>query len=237
MDRSFHIRPLVITTALASFAIAACLQLPAQGDPPPGNAVAEAAPLQPTARDRRIARMISMLMPRYHVSTTDLDDTISQRALNLYLDRFDPLKLYFNQSDVDEFSTARNKIDDTIREGDLSLAYRIFDRFTARVDERVRIALELLDGDFDFTKDDFIVVDADVAKYARNTEEVKDRWRRQLKYALLDLQDDDTIGEEAKDLLRRRYQRYARRFKNYDNDDILEAYLTSITSAFDPHST
>ncbi|MEM6472848.1 MAG: carboxy terminal-processing peptidase, partial [Planctomycetota bacterium] len=133
--------------------------------------------------------------------------------------------------------TARNKIDDTIREGDLSLAYRIFDRFTARVDERVRIALELLDGDFDFTKDDFIVVDADVAKYARNTEEVKDRWRRQLKYALLDLQDDDTIGEEAKDLLRRRYQRYARRFKNYDNDDILEAYLTSITSAFDPHST
>ncbi|MEM0927131.1 MAG: carboxy terminal-processing peptidase, partial [Planctomycetota bacterium] len=218
-----------------------CLQVSDQRDAiaqAPGDGVAEAAPaLEPTARDRRIARMISMLMPRYHVSTTDLNNTISQRALNLYLDRFDPLKLYFNQSDVDEFALSRDSIDETVAEGDLTLAYKIFDRFTQRVDERVGIALELLDGDFDFSKDDYIVVDADVAEYAKTPEEVRDRWRRQIKYALLDLQDDETVGEEARDLLRRRYQRYARRFKQYKNDDILEAYLTAITSAFDPHST
>ncbi|MEO1618694.1 MAG: carboxy terminal-processing peptidase [Planctomycetota bacterium] len=239
MDRSFHIRPLVVTATLACFAIIICFQVvPAQEQVPSAKAQAgEAAPPQPSARDRRISRLISQLMPRYHVSTTKLDDMISKRALNLYLDRFDPLKLYFNQSDVDEFSNYSNQVDDFVREGNLSLAYTVFNRFTKRVDERVAIALELLDTDFDFTKEDYIIVDADVAEYAKTPEEVRDRWRRQIKYALLDLQDDETVGDEARDLLRRRYQRYARRFKSYDNDDLLEAFLTSVTSAFDPHST
>ena len=88
MDRLFHIRPLVAATVLASCAIFVCLQVSDQRDAiaqGPGDGVAaEAAPvLEPTARDRRIARMISMLMPRYHVSTTDLNDTISQRERSM----------------------------------------------------------------------------------------------------------------------------------------------------------
>ncbi|WP_235908323.1 carboxy terminal-processing peptidase [Roseiconus nitratireducens] len=209
----------------------------ATAEPPAAEAVADQPAAEPTAQDRRIAKLIAQLMPRYHISMTGLDDTISERALDLYLDRFDPMKLYFLQSDVDQFRQYKDQIDDMVKQGRLELAYVIFNRFTERVDERVAMALELLDSDLDFTKEESIVVDPEATSYAANEQEARDRWRRQIKYALLDLRDDETEGEEAKDILRRRYQRYARRFKTYSNDDLLEAYLTSVTSAFDPHST
>ncbi|MCO8124069.1 carboxy terminal-processing peptidase [Stieleria sp. TO1_6] len=244
MDSRFPARTFAHLAALAGLGVA-CLTVPATAQvtavAPAAAAQAETetatAPPQPTAQDRHIARLIAQLIPKYHISTMALNDEISERALDLYLDRFDPLKLYFYQSDIDQFKAYKDKIDDMVKKGDLTLAYSIFNRFTQRVDERVAVALELLDSEFDFSKEDYIIVDAEAAQYANSPEEARERWRRQIKYALLDLRDDGTEGDEARDLLRRRYKRYARRFKTYDNDDLLEAYLTSVTSAFDPHST
>ena len=65
----------------------------------------------------------------------------------------------------------------------------------------------------------------------------RDRWRRQIKYALLDLKDEGKEGEEALDTLRRRYGRYAKRWRQTDSDDLLEMYLTAVTMSYDPHST
>ncbi|TWU67056.1 MULTISPECIES: carboxy terminal-processing peptidase [Crateriforma] len=205
-------------------------------------AAQEAAPANPPARgpsmqDRQLAQIISQLMPRQHVSSRELDDQISQRALDLYLNMLDPLKIYFLQGDVDQFRQYEASIDDLVKRGDINPAYVIFNRFTKRVDERVAMAMQLLDQDFDFTKEESIVVDPDQAQYARNDAEARDRWRKQIKYAMLLLMDDDKTAEEAKDQLRRRYQRYARRWKDTDSDDLLEMYLTSVTSGFDPHST
>ncbi|MCD0459237.1 carboxy terminal-processing peptidase [Roseiconus lacunae] len=207
-----------------------------------------AAAQKPSVQDRLIAKIIAQRIERFHISGDKLNDDISQRALDLYIERFDPLKLYFYQSDVDEFQAYRNSIDDFVKKGDLNLAYKIFKRYTERVDERVAVALELLDGEFDYTKDEYIVVEADETTFAKTPEEARERWRRQIKYTLLDLRDSDDDDsdddadasveqEDPRSVLRRRYQRYARRFKTYSSDDLLEAFLTAVTSAFDPHSS
>ncbi|TWU05747.1 carboxy terminal-processing peptidase [Stieleria varia] len=188
-------------------------------------------------KDRTVARLIARLMPEYHVSGSELDDSISKRALDLYLDQFDPLKLYFRQSDVDEFRQYSTQIDDMVREGDLSLAYKIFGRFNQRVSERVEVAMKLLKENIDFNKEEVLIIDPEKTTYAKTDQEADERWRRQIKYALLDLKDDDKTGEEALDLLRRRYSRYARRWKSTDSDDLLEMYLTAVTMGYDPHST
>ncbi|WP_145178386.1 carboxy terminal-processing peptidase [Rubripirellula lacrimiformis] len=199
---------------------------------------AAAAPLAvPSARDSVVARTIAKLMPENHISAQVLNDTISQRALKLFTDSLDPLKLYFYQSDISEFDLNATSIDDMVRQGDLALAYSIFGRFIQRVDERVAVAQELLDGDFDFTADESIVIDPESAKYASNPDEARDRWRRQIKYSLLDLKDDGKDQAEAVDQLKRRYTRYARRWKQTDSDDLLEMFLTAVTMGYDPHST
>ncbi|WP_233148695.1 carboxy terminal-processing peptidase [Rhodopirellula sp. MGV] len=203
---------------------------------------------KPTVQDRLIAKIIAQRIERYHISGDKLDDHISERALDLYIERFDPLKLYFYQSDIAEFKQQKDSIDDMVKKGNLDLAYQIFERYTQRVDERVAVALELLNEDFDYTKDEYIIVDADETSFAATPEEARERWRRQIKYTLLDLRDSDEKAddddaaesdevEDPRAVLRRRYERYARRFKTYSSDDLLEAFLTAVTSAFDPHSS
>ncbi len=191
----------------------------------------------PTAVDRQVARAIARLMPRNHISGRVLDDTISERALGLFIKSLDPLKLYFYQSDIDQFQKNSKQIDDMIRAGDLSLGYEIFGRFVQRVDERVAVAQTLLNGPFDFQRDETIIVDPKTANYATTPEEASDRWRRQIKFALLDMKDEGKEGDEAIDLLRRRYARYSRRWRKTDSDQLLEMYLSAVTGGYDPHST
>lgn len=227
------------STRLLSLALVACLlgQAPALAQDVATDAGNDQAFSlgEPPARDGRVARLIAALMPRNHISAKRLDDTISERALRLYIKSLDPLKLYFLQSDIEEFEKAKLEIDNMVQNGDLGLAYQIFTRFIQRVDERVAVAMELLDGEFDFEKDESIITDPDETKYAETAEESRDRWRRQIKYAILDLKDDE--AEDYIEQLRRRYSRYAKRWKQTDNDDLLEMFLTSVTTAYDPHST
>ncbi|MGB7345875.1 MAG: carboxy terminal-processing peptidase [Pirellulaceae bacterium] len=224
---------------------------------PPVPAKVERPPISfdaaPSARDSIVARLVANLMPRHHISSVELNDTISKRALDLFIDSLDPLKLYFYQSDIDEFETYATRIDDMVRAGDLSLAYTIFRRFTQRVDERVSDAQSLLAGSFDFTTDETIIIDPDAASFSKSPAEARDRWRKQIKYALLDMKEiaetekkNKKAGEEVKEAppeidpierLQRRYDRYARRWKQTDSDDLLEMYLTAVTMGYDPHST
>lgn len=206
---------------------------------PPSDAAAPVVLPKPAPQDGVVSRLIARLMPSEHVSGKDLNNELSKRALELYVEAFDPLKLYFLQSDIDQFQRYAEVIDDHVKAGNLDLAYFIFEQFTRRVDQRVETIRELLNGDFDFNIDEDVIVDRDVAQYAKNDDEARDRWRRQLKLSLLDLKDGDdpVVGQVARDQLMRRYDRYAARWKGTSSDDILEMFLTSVTNSYDPHST
>lgn len=221
-------------------AAAAPLKKDTQATPP--AATKQAAPVElpkPAPQDSVVSRLIARLMPSEHVSGQELDDALSARALDLYIQTLDPLKLYFLQSDIDQFERYSTVVDDHVRAGNLDLAYYIFERFTQRVDQRVAKIRELLQDDFDFTIDEEVIIDRDATEYAHNDAEATDRWRRQLKLSLLDLKDSDepVVGQDARDQLMRRYDRYANRWRSTSSDDILEMFLTSVTNSYDPHST
>src|SRR6478736_2636079 len=90
--------------------------------PRPSVAV-EAKPVQemtgPTANDRTVTRLVAMMMKREHLTKHPLDDEISRRGLDLFLKSLDSRKLYFYQSDVDEFNKRRNELDDMVSAGDV----------------------------------------------------------------------------------------------------------------------
>src|SRR6478735_9305155 len=58
----------------------------------------------PQANDRNVARIVTLLMRREHLSKHPLDDEISRRGLDQFLKSLDSMKLYFYQSDINEFS-------------------------------------------------------------------------------------------------------------------------------------
>jgi len=198
---------------------------------------APAVPLKPGEQDANVARYVSRLLPRKHISSRPVDDQASSRALDTFLKMLDPMKLYFYQSDIDEFERYRNELDDYVLRGELTPAYSIFARYLQRVNERVVVAQAYVNQDFDFTADESIIIEPKETTFAKTKEESDDKWRRQIKFNLLDLKDEGKSIEEAREQLSRRYSRYAKRWAQTDADELLELFLTSVTMAYDPHTT
>ncbi|QDU74116.1 Tail-specific protease precursor [Bremerella volcania] len=188
--------------------------------------------------ERHISRMVSRLLLRDHLSTAPLDDTISQRAFDKFLKFWDPLKLYFTEADVAEFAANRNLLDDQVRSGNTEFAHKVFERFIQRTLERVQTVDDLLaNHEFNFEEDEVFVTDGDKVNYPANAAEATDRWRKRLKYDLLTQLADGKTLEEAKERIGKRYHSYARRIGQTSEDELLEVFLTSVTSAYDPHTT
>lgn len=191
----------------------------------------------PKSRDRQVTLMVSTLIKRDHLSKHPIDDEISQRGLKSFLKTLDTMKLYFLQSDVDEFQQRRAELDDQIREGDINFAYTIFKRYLQRLDERLPAIEKFIQSTHDFSVKEEISTDTDAIQYARSEAEIQDRWRKRVKYDLLVLKGDKVEGEEAQTRLKRRYSSYAKRMHQTDSDELLEMYLTAFTSSLDPHTT
>src|SRR5690606_30099494 len=89
----------------------------------------------PTANDRTVTQTVTTLLRSHHLSRHPLDDEISARTMDTFLKSWDPSKVYFYQSDIDEFMKLKHQLDDQIKAKDVSFAYTVFERFKQRVDE------------------------------------------------------------------------------------------------------
>ena len=192
---------------------------------------------KPSAKDRRVTLLVSSLIERSHLSKHALDDEISGRALLTFLKSIDPLKLYFYQKDIDEFMKQKDQIDDMVKKGDISFAHTIYNRYLQRIDERVATVLELIRETHDFTVEEQLIREPEKMKYAKTAAEARERWRKRIKFNFLSLKSEKTEGEKARERLVRRYTSYRKQMHQTSGDDLLEIFLTSVTSSFDPHTT
>jgi carboxyl-terminal processing protease len=191
----------------------------------------------PSSRERQVTLKVVELLTKQHLSRRPLDDQIAARALPLLLDSFDPMKLYFTRSDVQEFQRHVQQLDDWLKQGKIDFAYVVYQRFIQRVEERLALVDRLLSEPIDFTVDESFIVDRKSLDYPSTPEEVVDRWRKRIKYDLLVLRADKVDGEKARERLLRRYHNFARRMKQFDNDEMLETYLNAFAASFDPHTS
>jgi carboxyl-terminal processing protease len=194
-------------------------------------------PARKLADTGRIMRRVAGLLERAHLTRHDLDDEISHRALPKFLESLDPLKVYFRKSDVTAFEAAKDKLDDMLSKGDMTFAKVVFDRFLIRLAERVEWTREFADAGQDFTIDEEFVSDPDTIDYPKGGEVAKERWRKRVKYDLLRLKGDEIPDEEAKGQVKRRYKSFLRRMRQFDDEDILAVFITSISSGYDPHTS
>ncbi len=197
---------------------------------------------KPTPNSKRVARIVSQLMDQ-HLSNRKLNDDISERALDMYLKNLDPQKVYFLKSDIEEFKSQwKTELDDMLKSGNYEAAFAIFDRFKQRIAQRVELANRLIEEEHDYDTEEEMVTDRDLLDYAETEAEIEDRWRKRIKYNLLVFQNDDddedsTSTKTPEERLKNRYRAFGKRMMQFDNDDVIEMYITSITTSFDPHTT
>ncbi len=112
-----------------------------------------AAALSPSDRHAKISRVVTVLFERHHYSKTAVDDELSAKMLDAYIEAMDGNRQYFLASDVAEFQRYRTRLDDSVKRGDLSAVFAMYDRYLERTRERISYARELLETEPDFTLD------------------------------------------------------------------------------------
>lgn len=187
--------------------------------------------------DQTTARLVSAMVSKYHISQGQIDDTISSKTFDRYIQQLDPRKLYFTKSDIDGFEKSRKQLDDQIKAGDLSFAYAVFETYRTRIAQRVVLAKDLIGRKYDFSKHEGILVDAAKRPWAATDAEIQERWRLRIKADILSLMLEDTAEDEIRSRLVKRYDNIKRAVRQMEKSEILEMYLSSMTHSFDPHSS
>lgn len=187
--------------------------------------------------DGTTARIVADMIASRHIAHPSIDDDLSIRLLKRYLDVWDPQKVYFRQSDIDEFNKSRTKLDDQIRAGNIEFAGQVFERFRLRMNERADVIGAMIDAEHDFTLDETMVTDPDDLDWAQTEEELRERWRKRVKFDLLMLKLEDTDLADARVRLHKRYKRNRQLLEQTEGHEVLELYLSSMTHCLDPHSS
>lgn len=193
--------------------------------------------LAPTARERMIARQVGSLLEEAHYSKLSIDDSLSPRVMDRFIDGLDGQRSYFLASDIAEFEAHRLRFDDMIRTGDIEPAYLIFARYQQRNRERVQHALALLDREPDFSLNESFEFDRENAPWAKNSAELDELWRKRVKNDAISLLLTQKTWDEARDVLKTRYERVLKRADQVKPEEVFELFLNAYARTFDPHSS
>jgi carboxyl-terminal processing protease len=220
MKRFPHLRAVAAVCAALSLAAS-----PAQAALDPGPA----APL--------IAQMVSRILETNHYSHHALDAKTSKELLNNYVEMYDYNHMFFDKNDMAEFQTKfGDGLAQRLKEGDVEPAFYIFERFLKRLEEREAYVRQVTAAPVDFSADEMMVIDRHEAPWPAPGPEMTDLWRKRVKYELLQERLAKTKPEEQAKTVLTRYERLRRSYSEYDSNDVLQNYLTSLTHAYDPHS-
>lgn len=221
-------------TALGRAALLLALTLPSwAGAAPPLVAEDE---LRPKSGHECAARAVLGIIDKHHYRNKPLNDQLSSQVLDNYIKALDVNRSFFLQADVTRFERYRHGLDDALVRQELAPAFAIFRVYRRRAAERIDYALQLLEGEFDFSVNEEYLFDRREALWAGTQAEADEIWRKKVKndYLLLKL-----AGKEAEEIQKTLQKRYARQKTNafqLNANDIFQSFINAYTAAIEPHT-
>lgn len=185
---------------------------------------------------QRVNTIVAGLLTRNHYKKVSLNDSLSEVIFNNYIKSYDNFKVYFLQSDIDEFSKSKNQIDDYLKSGNLQFAYNVFNVYKQRLYERMKAIKKILSKEFTFDTDEKFVIDRENADWPKTQSELNELWRLRLKSDALSKKLNGENWEKISSSLLKRYQTFQKQILQYKAEDVFEIYINAFTSAIDPHS-
>ena len=83
-------------------------------------------------------------LEKYHVTHRPLDDDLSAEWFAEFLDRLDPRRMYFLQSDLAHFQPFENRLDDLAKSADFQFAELVRAAYRQRAGDACEMAREIL---------------------------------------------------------------------------------------------
>jgi carboxyl-terminal processing protease len=193
--------------------------------------------LVPAQRHEKASEIIVHVIQTYHYKKIPVNDALSSKILDKYLESLDANHSYFTREDVNRFERYRYALDEALEEPDLDPAFEIFRLYRTRVAERTEYALKLLESDFDFTVAEEYQFDRLESPWAADMAELNEIWRKRVKNDVLNQVIDDTMPEEITETLTKRYERIKTSTFQLNANDVFQAFINAYTMAIEPHTT
>ncbi len=174
-----------------------------------------------------------------HYRDMRIDDTLSKRYLERYLDTLDPSRMFFYDRDIKAFEVHRLQFDDYFKTGNLKAAFEIYHLYRQRVSSRLESVLEMLSDptvSFNFNVDEEVLLERDEEPWASTMTEADKLWYKRVKLSLLNLKMSGKTLEEAKETVTKRYKRQLKRITQEDQADVFETVANALTLLYDPHT-
>lgn len=192
----------------------------------------------PSSADHgQIATAVARMLEQGHYTRQKLDPQVSAKFFENYLRILDYNRMYFLESDVEEFQGKyESTLSDKVLQGDLSPAYEIFGRFKQRVGERVAKNLTLIHEPFSFKSDREVEINRQKSPWPKDEAEADRLWRARVEYDLLQENLSETRLDPPDKVLTRRYNQILRNVNEQEDEDIVKTFLTALAQTYDPHS-
>ena len=208
-------------------------------------------------KDRLLLELISYVLERGHYNPIQIDDNFSKNVFNSYIKGLDNQRRFFLQSDIDNFTKYRYRIDDLIKNSDISFFDLTVEKLFQRTNQVNSFYRELLEKPFDFSKEEFINLDFDNLPYSRTLNDLKKRWRMRFKLSALQIyydkkqEENDKKGKDSmyqikSDLALEREAResvienvdiFFENVSQLERKDWFTVFVNSIALEFDPHTS
>jgi carboxyl-terminal processing protease len=184
-----------------------------------------------------IAMSVGRLLEEGHYTRQKLNEDVSRKFLQTYLEMLDFSHLFFTQKDVDELNAKYgSSMAGDVLLGNLKPAYEIYDLYTKRIDDRVAKIKELLKQPIDFKGNATVELSRQKSSWPKDEAEADQLWRGRITNEVLQEHLSEHPIEPPAQLVARRYDRVARNVHEEDKDEQMKLFLDSLAQAYDPHS-
>ncbi|MDO5636550.1 MAG: carboxy terminal-processing peptidase [Myroides sp.] len=198
--------------------------------------------------------VLNFVLQNAHYHPAEINDEFSEKVYNNYLKVLDGNKRYLLQSDIDGFKKYETLLDDNFKEQRIDFFNETYPIFKNRINEAKTYYRELLAQPMDFTVKESINTDYEKQPWATSKEDLKERWRKQLKLSVLSgiedklkLQENDTLGKEPKksfDEIEKESRETALKslneffefYEEISRDEWLSVYINTLLQEYDPHT-
>jgi carboxyl-terminal processing protease len=155
---------------------------------------------RPTALEKYISLQVVKTISSSHYARHPADADYSTQWFNEYYTLLDPSRMFFLQSDIEDFRSYEKNLGDLVRRGGtIDFAFELYERYLQRVQEWAVYAAARLAQPIDLTGTETIQIDRREASWPASRAELEDLWRRQLANRLLTEQLADESGVTDED--------------------------------------
>ena len=132
-----------------------------------------------------LIKVVTFAIDKGHYEPGEINDEFSEKAFDTYINMLDFGKRFLLKEDVEAMEKYKLEIDDAMLNVDFEFFDLSVETLNFRIDEAQEYYRDILAKPFDFEKDEKFEADAEKREFADSKKELKEFWRKSMKYEAL----------------------------------------------------